>query len=167
MSVYFIPLIAVPIYMAWCFYSAYKAKDRAAVKLENLLKKKDIDEQLKYVLVRCYDDGYKQFIAPKILLWSLTGRKKVDTSKREARKSFVSSVNELSERNREEYFATLAALVMVNVRYAPITYLAVLFIFGVIVTMRVVFGGNKGSLLHYLKAKVFSAEEGYLDSIAH
>lgn len=69
--IYWLVLILTPVYIVWCFKSAYKAREKVAEKLDALLAKDEVNETLKYVLVAMYQDCFKQTVAIKFVLVSL------------------------------------------------------------------------------------------------
>lgn len=161
-------VLLVPIYVVWCFYSAYQARGRVAPKLDALLSRSDIDDELKHTLVAMYQDSFKQFISVRILLGAwFGGRTKVHSVREievEGATSLLEAIKVLDEETRNEYVVMIFSLCMVNVRFAPITNILSVIIFVVSLVLRIILGYSAGQ---YLKDKLHNAEMSYRSHVVH
>jgi|GEM_PF-4961143 len=161
-------VLLVPIYVVWCFYSAYQARGRVAPKLDALLSRSDIDDELKHILVAMYQDSFKQFISVRILFWSWFGGKTQLNSARELEvegaESLYEAIKALDEDTRKEYVSMVLSLLKVNVRFAPITSIISAIIILVSLMLRIILGYSAGQ---YLKDKLHNAEMSYRSHVVH
>lgn len=167
--IYWLVLILTPVYIVWCFKSAYKARESVAEKLDAILANEEINSTLRYVLVSMYQDCFKQTVAIKFVLVSLfsSNKRKLNSGVNADNSPFVEELTTLSEEEKENYLSVMLGLIMVNVRYAPLTYFFIGVIVGLVVLFRVVFFGSSQSLLQFIKDKFRVAESRYAEHVTN